>query len=87
MGLGQSRDANPDNGEASDDGMRDGLGIGIKSSGHHQHQYRYCQTPTLGTGSLGGPPPHTRSGSVRSTPRQPMPDTIELERRFTKVLQ
>ncbi|XP_044586196.1 formin-like protein isoform X1 [Cotesia glomerata] len=86
MGLGQSRDANPDNGEASDDGMRDGLGIGIKSSGHHQHQYRYCQTPTLGTGSLGGPPPHTRSGSVRSTPRQPMPDTIELERRFTKVL-
>ncbi|KAG8036054.1 hypothetical protein G9C98_004633 [Cotesia typhae] len=65
MGLGQSRDANPDNGEASDDGMRDGLGIGIKSSGqHHQHQYRYCQTPTLGTGSLGGPPPHTRSGSA-----------------------
>lgn len=30
--------------------------------------------------------PHARSGSVRGPPRQPMPDTLELERRFTKVL-
>ncbi|KAJ8679566.1 hypothetical protein QAD02_015353 [Eretmocerus hayati] len=29
---------------------------------------------------------HTRSGSVRGAPRQPMPDPLELERRFTKVL-
>ncbi|XP_066588389.1 formin-like protein isoform X2 [Prorops nasuta] len=42
-----------------------------------------CQPGILG-GSLGGP--HTRSGSVRSAPRQPMPDAVELERRFTKVL-
>ncbi|XP_051156890.1 formin-like protein isoform X3 [Leptopilina boulardi] len=40
--------------------------------------------PCLGMGSLGGP--HARSGSVRSAPRQPMPDAVELERRFTKVL-
>lgn len=46
----------------------------IKSSGQ----------PCLGMGSLGGP--HARSGSVRSAPRQPMPDAVELERRFTKVL-
>ncbi|XP_032457506.1 formin-like protein isoform X2 [Nasonia vitripennis] len=29
---------------------------------------------------------HTRTGSVRGAPRQPMPDAQELERRFTKVL-
>ena len=40
---------------------------------------------TLGAPGPGGPP-HTRSGSVRGAPRQPMPDAIELERRFTKVL-
>lgn len=40
--------------------------------------------PSLGMGSLGGP--HARSGSVRCAPRQPMPDAVELERRFTKVL-
>ncbi|XP_011494588.1 PREDICTED: formin-like protein CG32138 isoform X2 [Ceratosolen solmsi marchali] len=48
-----------------------------------------CQAPYLQTG---GPnlsatgSQHTRSGSVRAAPRQPMPDTQELERRFTKVL-
>ncbi|XP_011309780.1 formin-like protein CG32138 isoform X2 [Fopius arisanus] len=59
-------------------GMRDSLGI--KTPSFQQHQQ--CQR-TLG--SLGGA--HTRSGSVRAPPRQPMPDTIELERRFTKVLE
>lgn len=66
-------------------GMRDGLAI---KGGQQQHQY--CQ-PSVGTmggggggGSLGGP--HTRSGSIRCAPRQPMPDSGELERRFTKVL-
>ncbi|XP_053988931.1 formin-like protein isoform X1 [Hylaeus anthracinus] len=52
---------------------------GVKGGAPHQS----CQ-PSLGMGSLGGP--HARSGSVRSAPRQPMPDAVELERRFTKVL-
>ena len=65
-------------------GMRDGLQGGFKSGQQHQ----YCQ-PSLGImgsggGSLRGP--HTRSGSIRNHPRQPMPDSCELERRFTKVL-
>ena len=38
-----------------------------------------------GGGSTAGSQ-HTRTGSVRGAPRQPMPDTQELERRFTKVL-
>ncbi|XP_034942061.1 formin-like protein isoform X2 [Chelonus insularis] len=59
--------------------MRDGLGI--KTTQYQQP--RHCQS-SFGAENLGGP--HTRSGSVRSVPRQPMPDTIELERRFTKVL-
>uniref|UniRef100_A0A6V7J396 Uncharacterized protein n=1 Tax=Bracon brevicornis TaxID=1563983 RepID=A0A6V7J396_9HYME len=54
-------------------GMRDTLGIKTTTSANFHQQ-----------GTLGGP--HTRSGSIRAPPRQPMPDTMELERRFTKVL-
>ncbi|KAK0169408.1 hypothetical protein PV328_012091 [Microctonus aethiopoides] len=84
MGLVQSR-CNETSASGSNDvgiGMRDGLGF--KATRYEQQQQQqYCQ-PTLSMGSLGGL--HTRSGSVRSAPRQPMPDSIELERRFTKVL-
>lgn len=73
MGIVQSR------GGESDGGVREVFVGGVKAGVPHHS----CQ-PSLGMGSLGGP--HTRSGSVRSAPRQPMPDTIELERRFTKVL-
>ncbi|KAK0174348.1 hypothetical protein PV327_010131, partial [Microctonus hyperodae] len=84
MGLVQSRcnetTASGNNGVGI--GMRDGLGF--KATRYEQQQQQqYCQ-PTLSMGSLGGL--HTRSGSVRSAPRQPMPDSVELERRFTKVL-
>lgn len=73
MGIMQSR------GGESDGGVREVFVGGVKAGVPHHS----CQ-PSLGMGSLGGP--HTRSGSVRSAPRQPMPDAIELERRFTKVL-
>lgn len=73
MGIVQSR------GGESDGGVREVFVGGVKAGVPHHS----CQ-PSLGMGSLGGP--HTRSGSVRSAPRQPMPDAIELERRFTKVL-
>ncbi|XP_043271728.1 formin-like protein isoform X2 [Venturia canescens] len=70
-------------------GMRESLGFGLKTNSLHHQQQQYCQ-PSLGNvmsgggASLGGP--HTRTGSIRSAPRQPMPDTGELEKRFTKVL-
>ncbi|GAB1869515.1 Formin-like protein CG32138 isoform X1 [Camponotus japonicus] len=73
MGIVQSR------GGEDDGGVREVFVGGVKAGVPHHS----CQ-PSLGMGSLGGP--HTRSGSVRSAPRQPMPDAIELERRFTKVL-
>ncbi|XP_070156221.1 formin-like protein isoform X2 [Polyergus mexicanus] len=73
MGIVQSR------GGENDGGVREVFVGGVKAGVPHHS----CQ-PSLGMGSLGGP--HTRSGSVRSAPRQPMPDAIELERRFTKVL-
>ncbi|XP_025160305.1 formin-like protein CG32138 isoform X3 [Harpegnathos saltator] len=63
----------------SDGGVREVFVGGVKAGVPHHS----CQ-PSLGMGSLGGP--HARSGSVRSAPRQPMPDAAELERRFTKVL-
>ena len=72
MGIVQSRDSE------SDGGVREVFVGGVKAGVPHH----LCQ-PSLGMGSLG---PHTRSGSIRSAPRQPMPDTVELERRFTKVL-
>lgn len=84
MGIIQSH-CNETTASGSNDvgiGMRDELGF--KATRYEQQQQQqYCQ-PTLSMGSLGGL--HTRSGSVRSTPRQPMPDGVELERRFTKVL-
>ncbi|XP_078044185.1 formin-like protein isoform X1 [Augochlora pura] len=73
MGIVQSRAGE------SDGGVREVFIGGVKGGAPHQS----CQ-PSLGMGSLGGP--HARSGSVRSAPRQPMPDAAELERRFTKVL-
>ncbi|XP_077281285.1 formin-like protein isoform X3 [Temnothorax americanus] len=73
MGIVQSR-----SGE-SDVGVREVFVGGVKA-GVPRHS---CQ-PSMGMGSLGGP--HARSGSMRSAPRQPMPDAVELERRFTKVL-
>ncbi|XP_076384385.1 formin-like protein isoform X7 [Megalopta genalis] len=73
MGIVQSRAGE------SDGGVREVFIGGVKGGAPHQS----CQ-PSLGMGSLGGP--HARSGSVRSAPRQPMPDAVELERRFTKVL-
>ncbi|XP_048508614.1 formin-like protein isoform X2 [Athalia rosae] len=62
--------------------------VGVVNS-HHKRvnsttnsHHNYCQS---NMGTLGGP--HNRAGSVRSTtPRLPMPDAAELERRFTKVL-
>ncbi|XP_020299698.1 formin-like protein CG32138 isoform X2 [Pseudomyrmex gracilis] len=71
MGIVQSRDSE------GDGGVRQVFVGGIKAGVVPHHS---CHP-----GSLGGPH-HTRSGSVRSAPRQPMPDAIELERRFTKVL-
>lgn len=73
MGIMQSR-----SGE-SDGGVREIFVGGVKAGVPHHS----CQL-SMGMGSLGGP--HARSGSVRSAPRQPMPDAVELERRFTKVL-
>lgn len=73
MGIVQSRAGE------SDGGVREVFIGGVKGGAPHQS----CQ-PSLGMGSLGGP--HARSGSVRGAPRQPMPDAVELERRFTKVL-
>jgi len=73
MGIVQSR------GGESDGGVREVFVGGVKAGVPHHS----CQ-PSLGMGSLGGP--HARTGSMRSAPRQPMPDTVELERRFTKVL-
>ncbi|XP_076303894.1 formin-like protein isoform X1 [Lasioglossum baleicum] len=73
MGIVQSRAGE------SDGGVREVFIGSVKGGAPHQS----CQ-PSLGMGSLGGP--HARSGSVRSAPRQPMPDAVELERRFTKVL-
>ena len=73
MGIAQSRAGE------SDGGVREVFIGGVKGGAAHQS----CH-PSLGMGSLGGP--HARSGSVRGAPRQPMPDAVELERRFTKVL-
>ena len=73
MGIVQSRAGE------SDGGVREVFIGGVKGGAAHQS----CH-PSLGMGSLGGP--HARSGSVRGAPRQPMPDAVELERRFTKVL-
>ena len=73
MGIVQSRAGE------GDGGVREVFIGGIKGGTPLQS----CQ-PSLGMGSLGGP--HARSGSVRGAPRQPMPDAVELERRFTKVL-
>ncbi|XP_076161374.1 formin-like protein isoform X3 [Ptiloglossa arizonensis] len=73
MGIVQSRAGE------SDGVVREVFIGGVKGGAPHQS----CQ-PSLGMGSLGGP--HARSGSVRGAPRQPMPDAVELERRFTKVL-
>ncbi|XP_028524131.2 formin-like protein isoform X5 [Apis cerana] len=73
MGIVQSRAGE------SDGGVREVFIGGIKG-GTPLQSYQ----PSLGMGSLGGP--HARSGSVRGAPRQPMPDAVELERRFTKVL-
>ncbi|XP_012143364.1 formin-like protein isoform X3 [Megachile rotundata] len=73
MGIVQSRAGE------SDGGVREVFIGGVKGGAPHQS----CQ-PSLGMGSLGGP--HARTGSVRGAPRQPMPDAVELERRFTKVL-
>ncbi|XP_076228215.1 formin-like protein isoform X3 [Nomia melanderi] len=73
MGIVQSRAGE------SDGGVREVFIGGVKGGAPHQS----CQA-SLGMGSLGGP--HARSGSVRGAPRQPMPDAVELERRFTKVL-
>ncbi|CAL7947076.1 unnamed protein product [Xylocopa violacea] len=73
MGIVQSRAGE------SDGGVRE-VFIGSVKGGTPHQSYQ----PSLGMGSLGGP--HTRSGSVRGAPRQPMPDSVELERRFTKVL-
>lgn len=59
---------------------------GVTSVQKRGNGTNYCQ-PTIGTGmgTLGSP--HNRAGSVRGpTPRLPMPDAAELERRFTKVL-
>ncbi|KAG7209151.1 hypothetical protein KM043_015292 [Ampulex compressa] len=75
MGIVQSR------GGENDGGVREVFVSGVKGGGAPHHS---CQPSSLGMGSLGGP--HARTGSVRSAPRQPMPDAVELERRFTKVL-
>ncbi|XP_012227298.1 formin-like protein isoform X2 [Linepithema humile] len=72
MGIVQSRN------DESDGGVREVFVGGVKAGVPHHS----CQS-SLGMGNLG---PHTRSGSIRSAPRQPMPDAVELERRFTKVL-
>lgn len=68
---------------------------------HHQREFasaniKNCQPylSPIGAGGCGGSlnssgttgSQHTRTGSVRGAPRQPMPDAQELERRFTKVL-
>ncbi|KYN44580.1 hypothetical protein ALC56_01023 [Trachymyrmex septentrionalis] len=73
MGFVQSR-----SGEG-DGGVREVFVGGVKAGMPHHS----CQL-NMGMGSLSGP--HTRTGSMRSAPRQPMPDAFELERRFTKVL-
>ncbi|XP_070511933.1 formin-like protein isoform X7 [Cardiocondyla obscurior] len=70
MGIVQSRGGEPDG------GVRE-VFVGDVKAG-------VLRQPSMGMGSLGGP--HTRTGSMRSAPRQPMPDAVELERRFTKVL-
>ncbi|XP_012541551.1 formin-like protein isoform X2 [Monomorium pharaonis] len=75
MGIVQSRNSEND----ADGGVRE-VFVGSVKAGVPRHSYQ----SGMGMGSLGGP--HTRSGSMRSAPRQPMPDAIELERRFTKVL-
>ncbi|XP_018395761.1 PREDICTED: formin-like protein CG32138 [Cyphomyrmex costatus] len=74
MGIVQSR-----SGESDGGGVRE-VFVGSVKAGMPHHA---CQL-NMGMGSLSGP--HTRSGSMRNAPRQPMPDAVELERRFTKVL-
>ncbi|XP_017875904.1 formin-like protein isoform X2 [Ceratina calcarata] len=76
MGIVQSR-GDSDGGGGG--GVREVFIGGVKGGTPHHPQY---QPGSLGMGSLTGP----RSGSIRSAPRQPMPDAVELERRFTKVL-
>ncbi|KAL2737618.1 formin-like protein isoform X1 [Vespula squamosa] len=74
MGSVQSRS------NESDAGVREVFHGAIKD-GSSQHSY---QPTSHGIGALAGL--HAKSGSVRGAPRQPMPDAVELERRFTKVL-
>ncbi|KAI4492182.1 hypothetical protein M0802_009988 [Mischocyttarus mexicanus] len=74
MGSVQSRS------NESDAGVREVFHGAIKD-GSSQHSY---QPTSYGIGTLAGL--HAKSSSVRSAPRQPMPDAVELERRFTKVL-
>ncbi|XP_011881434.1 PREDICTED: formin-like protein CG32138 isoform X2 [Vollenhovia emeryi] len=78
MGIVQSR-----NGE-SDGGVRQVFQGGVKAG----LPYQSCQASMgLNMGlSMGMGGPHARTGSMRNAPRQPMPDAVELERRFTKVL-
>ncbi|XP_043681857.1 formin-like protein isoform X4 [Vespula pensylvanica] len=74
MGSVQSRT------NENDAGVREVFHGAIKD-GSSQHSY---QPTSHGIGALAGL--HAKSGSVRGAPRQPMPDAVELERRFTKVL-
>lgn len=46
----------------------------------------YHVQTSLGSASSHSVSKHSRAGSVRVAPRQPMPDVQELECRFTKVL-
>lgn len=71
-------------------------GLRANNIGMHLHQSPHPPTSSLlvtstsAGGAKGGSPclpcEHVRKGSVRGPPRQPMPDIIEIERRFTKVL-
>ncbi|KAH0537461.1 hypothetical protein KQX54_000141 [Cotesia glomerata] len=72
MGLGQYRDALILITERLlDEGMRDpGFYIGIQEQRSSPAPVSILSDADFGSWGLGGPPPHTRSGSVRSTPRQ-----------------
>ncbi|XP_012272869.1 formin-like protein CG32138 [Orussus abietinus] len=87
MGIVQSRG---DAGEAAAVAAREAL-AGPKAA-HRQHCIGPGPGPNPGpnpapnSAAIGLAGPHARTGSVRAAPRQPMPDALELERRFTKVL-
>ncbi|XP_058800310.1 formin-like protein isoform X2 [Phymastichus coffea] len=79
MGLVSSRPAD------------DGGGGGGEYQQQHLHREVVASISTGGSIKKphhlhSSPQHHARQGSVRGAPRQPMPDTQELERRFTKVL-